>query len=195
MTIETIIISLSYLGIFILMSGTGFFGIFPPSKIIYILGGYFASLGNLSLTLVIITGSLGHSLGNYIQYEIARQKGLHYLKKFKVFNEKEIKKLTIVFRKKGSWFLFVGKLLDPIKLIICICAGLTKMSRKIFFLIVIITSIIWAMIFSFIGYYFGKSLENFGYIGVIIFILGILVISIFYKYMNSEDVIKEIENE
>ncbi len=197
MNFELILINYGYYALFFLMVLVGILGIFPPSKIIYIFAGYFAFSGELDLFFIFIIGALGHSIGNYVQYEVARQKGEKFiyflLKKYPLFPISELKKLKLVFKKKGLWFLFVGKLLDPIKLVISLCAGFSKINRFIFLFIVYITSYIWAMIFTLIGYFFGTSLEKFGWIGIIILILGIIVISQFYKYMNSDEIIKELE--
>jgi len=200
MSIEEVIISLSYFGILILMTSNGFWA-FPSSQILYIIAGYFAFQGNLNLISVILIGALGHSLGNYILYEIARKKGLNYSIKFIKFffqltdPEKEIKKFQIAFKKKSILFLFVGKLANPSKIFIPIPAGISKMNRGIYLFIVYITSIIWASIFTLIGYYFGKSYTNFGYIGIIMIILFVGISTYFYKYMNSDEIIKDLENE
>lgn len=200
MSIEQIIISLSYTGILLLMISNGFIS-FPSSQILYVIAGYFAFTGDLNLILIIAIGALGHTIGNYILYEISRQKGMKYSIKFIKYMfqltdpYKEIRKFQITFNKKPLFFLFIGKLVNPIKLFISIPAGIAKMNRALFLIIVYITSAIWASIFTFIGYYFGKSYENFGYIGAVILIIAVLVMSYFYKLMNSNEVLKELEKE
>ena len=199
MSLEEIIISLSYFGIFILIMLNGVIG-FPSSQLIYIVAGYFASKGDLNLFLVIGVGAVANSIGNLILYEISRRKGLDYtLRLFKfldVLNPKrEVKKIQIAFRKRGSVFLFIGKLVNPIKIFISIPAGISKMNRVKFFVIVLIASGIWASVFSCIGYYFGKSWEKFGYYGAIMFIVFIIVIIVFYKYINSNEILEELGNE
>lgn len=192
MSLETFLIQLGYVGILFGMASVGFFGFFPPSKILYILAGYGASIGNFSLFLIFTIGALGHTIGNFLQYELARRKGLKYLRKFRVFPENEIRKLQIAFDKRGNWFLFVGKLLDPIKIFISICAGISKMNRVAFGIIIYITSFIWATIFTLLGFYLGKSYENFGFVGLVILALGIIVIIYIHKYMNSDIVLNEV---
>lgn len=192
MDTETIIISFSYAGIFMLMVLNGFIG-FPSSQILYIIAGYFVFAGDLNLPMVIITGALGNTLGNIILYEVARQKGLHYLTKFKIFREREIKKIQVVFQKKGAWFLAVGKLVPALKVFIPIPAGLSKMNRALYVPIILITSIIWSFPFLGIGYYFGKSSNVFGKYAVVMAIIAFVVAAVFYRFMNSEEVIQEIE--
>jgi membrane protein DedA with SNARE-associated domain len=192
MDTETIITSFSYFGIFTLMISNGFIG-FPSSQVLYIIAGYFVFTGALNLPLVIIAGALGNTVGNIILYEVARRKGLHYLTKFQIFREKEIRKVQVVFQKKGAWFLAVGKLIPALKVFIPIPAGLSKMNRALYVPIILVTSIIWSFPFLGIGYYFGKSSNVFGKYAVVMAIIAFVVAAVFYRFMNSEEVISEIE--
>jgi membrane protein DedA with SNARE-associated domain len=192
MDTETIITSFNYVGIFILMISNGFIS-FPSSQILYIIAGYFVFTGMLSLPLVVIAGALGNTVGNIILYEIARRKGLHYLTKFQIFREREIKKVQIAFQKKGVWFLAVGKLIPALKVFIPIPAGLSKMNRVLYVPIILITSIIWTFPFLGIGYYFGKSSHVFGKYAAIMAPIAFIVAAIFYRFMNSEEVVGEVE--
>ncbi len=200
MTIEELIIKFSYFAIFFLITVNGITS-FPSSQIIYVIAGYFAATGHLSLFWIIFIGALGHSTGNWILYEISRRKGLDYSIKFiKFFFQftdpyKEIRKFQLAFNKRQVFFLFIGKLVNPIKIFIPIPAGIAKMNRLIFLPIVFITSAIWSSIFVFIGYYFGKSYENFGFVGVGILMVALLVMFYFYKIMNSKEILEQVEKE
>ncbi len=192
MNTETIIISFSYLGIFALMVANGLIS-FPSSQVLYIIAGYFVFNGNLHLSLVIFAGALGNTIGNIILYEIARRRGMHYLTKFPLFREREIHKVQVAFQKKGIWFLAVGKLIPALKVFIPIPAGLSKMNRLLYAGIIITTSVIWTFPFLAIGYYFGKSSKVFGNYALIMTLIAFVVMALFYKFMNSEEVVKEIE--
>lgn len=192
MSIEEIIITFTYLGIIILMTTNGFIS-FPSSQILYIISGYFVFTGDLSLALVLLFGAFGNTVGNYILYEIARQKGLKYILKFKIFPEKALRKAIKTFEKKGYFFLFIGKILPAIKVFIPIPAGLSKMNRIWFTFLIFISSIIWAFIFVMIGYFFGKSSDIFGYYAPILLMIAFVVIFVFYKMMNSKEIVEEIE--
>ena len=198
MNLEYFILTLSYFGIFLLLSINGFFS-FPSSQIIYIIAGYFAYTGDLNIYYVIAFGALGQTLGNWILYEVSRKKGLEYGSKFISYlfpyhdTKKEIQKFQIAFNKSQIFLLFIGKLVNPIKIFIPIPAGIAKVNRAIFLIIVYITSAIWATVFTFIGFYFGKNYQNFGYIGAILFLIALTVMYSFYRLMNSKEVIEELE--
>lgn len=195
MSVEFLLLQLSYFGLFLGMVLVGIIGVFPPTKILYPFAGYMAYTGHLSLTLVILLGGLGHSLGNSIQYYVAKFRGKKILDKFLFFPKHDILRFEVAFKKKSKRWLFFGKLLDPIKLFVCLVAGYTNMKFKVFYPIVLITSIIWAAIFSLIGYYLGKSWENFGIIGVVVIFFALIFMSLFYKFMNSIEVTNALESE
>ena len=190
-SIEHIIEVLGYLGIFGLMLANGVFS-FPSSQILYIVSGYFVYIGTLGFLPVVLLGALGNTIGNYLLFLLSRKHGLTYITKLTLLPLSEIKKMQIVFRKRGPWFLFIGKLLPALKVFVPIVAGLASMRSVIFFPIVAVASAIWATFFVGIGYVFGKETEVFGAYAVVLFIVAFIVISIFYRFMNSRAVIDEL---
>jgi len=192
LSIEQIIISLSYFGIFLLMISNGAIS-FPSSQILYIITGYFIFTENLLLVPVIVAGALGNTIGNIILYELVRSRGLHYITKFRLFPEEVVQKVQTAFQKRGAWFVFVGKLIPALKVFVPIPAGLAKMNRALYTSIIFISSIVWTFPFIAIGYYFGKSSDVFGKYAIILIIIALVVVSVLYRYMNSEEVESEIE--
>lgn len=194
MNIEAIIAGFSYAGIFGLMIANGFFS-FPSSQILYIIVGYFIGTGTLGLLPASLLGALGNAIGNIFLYEAVRVHGVRYLKRFQIFREKDIHKVQLVFKKKGLWFLFIGKLLPAIKVFIPIPAAIGKVHRGVFAAIMFASSWIWSLIFIAIGYFFGKNTEVWRSYGVILMAVAVVVVFLFYRYMNSETIMKELEAE
>ena len=192
--IEQIIILGGYLGIFGLMITNGLFS-FPSSQILYIVSGYFIFTGSLNIFLVSIAGALGNTIGNTILFYLTREKGLEYITKLTLLPLSEIKKVQAVFAKRGAWFVFVGKLLPAIKVFMPIVAGIGKMKTSVFVPIILLSSYIWSIIFIALGFYFGKSTDFFGKYAIVLAILALVLITLFFKYMNSNSVLKEIGNE
>ena len=191
MNIEQLIAGGSYFSIFLLMIANGFIS-FPSSQVLYIIVGYFVGTGYLSLIPASLAGALGNTVGNIVLYEAVRTKGLHYLKKFQIFREKDIQKVNIVFKKRGLWFLFIGKLLPAIKVFVPISAGVGKVDRRAFAGIMFSASLIWSFIFIAIGYFFGKSAEMWKSYGIILMIVAGSVVFLFYRHMNSATIMKEL---
>ena len=194
MDIEAIILAFSYLGIFGLMTLNGFAS-FPSSQILYIIVGYFIGTGTLSLFPAALSGALGNTIGNVLLYEAIRKHGVRYLEKFQIFRKEDIRKVEIVFRKRGTWFLFIGKLLPAIKVFVPIPAALGKVHRGVFASIMFAASFIWSLIFIAIGYFFGKGAELWKSYGVILMIIAGVVVFLFYRMLNAKEVTREIERE
>ena len=194
MDIEAIIVGSSYIGIFRLMIANGFLS-FPSSQILYIVVGYFISTGTLLLFPASLIGAVGNTIGNILLYEAIRRHGITYVKRFQIFREEDIRKVEIVFRKKGLWFLFVGKLLPAIKVFIPIPAALGKVHRGKFAAIMFSSSWIWSLIFIAIGYSFGKGAVMWKSYGIILMVVAAIIIFLFYRMLNAKEVLLEIEEE
>jgi membrane protein DedA with SNARE-associated domain len=190
-SIEQMVVTLGYFGIFGMMITNGLFS-FPSSQILYIISGYFISTGSLTLFLVSVIGALGNTIGNTILFYLTREKGLSYITKLTLLPYKEIRKVQIAFNKKGVWFLFVGKLLPAIKVFMPIVAGIGKMRTIVFVPIILASSYIWSLVFISIGFYFGKSADLFGKYAFVMIVLAVLLVGIFYKYINSKSVLREL---
>ncbi len=191
-SIESIIASASYFGIFVLMIANGAVS-FPSSQLLYIIAGYFIAQGNLMLVPVALAGALGNTVGNIILYELVRKHGRAFVEKMKLFPMRELAKVERAFQKKGAWFVFIGKLLPAIKVFIPIPAGLGKMHRGLFASIMFSASFIWSLGFISIGYFFGKSSDFFGQYAFILVVVAMIAIYLFYRYINSDEVTREIE--
>lgn len=191
-TIETLIQGGSYFAIFILMIANGSVS-FPSSQVLYIICGYFIARGDLLLPLVALVGALGNTVGNIILYELARKHGRTFIERMKIFPTRELAKVELAFKKKGAWFIFIGKLLPAIKVFVPIPAGLGKMSRPLFASLMFTASFIWSLAFISIGFFFGKSSELFGRYAIILVIVAVVVVLLFYRYINSPTFVKEIE--
>src|SRR3989344_8795281 len=191
-TIEALIQGGSYFAIFSLMIANGAIS-FPSSQILYIIAGYFIARGDLALFFVALVGALGTTIGNIILYELARKHGRTFIERMKIFPTRELEKVEHAFKKKGAWFVFIGKLLPAIKVFVPITAGLGKFSRAIFAPLIFIASFIWALGFISIGYFFGKSSDLFGRYAIILVVVAVVVILLFYRYINSPAIVNEIE--
>ena len=191
--IESLIQGGSYFAIFLLMIANGAVS-FPSSQVLYIIAGYFIARGNLVLILVALVGALGNTVGNIILYELARAHGRTFIARMKIFPLRELAKVEHAFKKKGAWFIFIGKLLPAIKVFVPIPAGLGKMHRPLFAILMFVASFIWSLAFISIGYFFGKSSDLFGRYAIILAIVAAVVILLFYRYINSTEVVREIED-
>ncbi len=190
--VESIVIGFGYLGIFGLMITNGFLSL-PSSQVLYIIVGYFVSTGALNVWLASLLGALGNTIGNVLLYEATRSRGLKYVTKWQMIPERELKKVGTALRRRGWWFVLVGKLLPAIKVFVPIAAGLAQMPRALYITLIATSSWIWSLGFISIGYFFGKSSRVFGSYAIVLTIISLVVAGLFYKYINSREVVDEIE--
>lgn len=191
MDYEAVIIGSSYLGIFLLMIANGAVS-FPSSQILYIVVGYFVSAGALAFVPASIMGAVGNTIGNIILYELVRRHGVRYITRFELFKERDIRKVEILFKKRGLWFLFIGKLLPAIKVFIPIPAAMGKTHRGIFASMMFTASWLWSCVFIGIGYYFGKNTEVWKSYGAVLAIVALIIVYLFYRMLNSKEVLREL---
>ncbi|MFW5704941.1 MAG: DedA family protein [Nanoarchaeota archaeon] len=193
MSLESVLISFGYIAIFIFMITNGFSNL-PSSQLLYVIIGYFISQGNFNIYWVIGLGTIGNLIGMFILEEFSRKKGPDLFHKIKNPRfQKEVRKANVVFKRKGAYFFFISRLISPLKLPGVIAAGIAKMNRILFTIIAIVTGIIWAAIFISLGYFFGKSFENFTLYGPLVLVVTLLFVYVYYKYSNSKAILKEVE--
>lgn len=192
--IEMIITVAGYFGIFVLMISNGALS-FPSSQVLYVIAGYFVAQEKLLLIPVLLVGALGNTIGNIILYELVRRHGRDFIVKFKLFPSRELEKVEMAFQKKGAWFIFIGKLLPAIKVFVPIPAGLGKMHRGLFALLMFVASSIWALGFITLGYFFGGTFKIFGPYALIPIVIAIIVVALFYRYLNSNEILSELKKE
>jgi len=191
-TIETILAGASYLGIFLMMIANGAISL-PSSQLLFIIVGYFIGQGSIALVPAVVAGAAGNMIGNMILYELARRRGVEYITRFKLFPLEILRRTEAAFRKRGAWFVFVGKLLPALKVFVPIPAGVGKMHRGLFAFIMFVATSIWVLPFIAVGYFFGKSRNVFGAYAFVLALIAVIVVAIFYRYLKSAEVERELE--
>lgn len=122
-----------YLGVFLLMLAET---VFPPipSEVIMSLSGLQAARGTMALPLVILAGTAGAMLGNFLWYVVARALGLERFHplvdrfgRWVTLDWKEVKRADHFFDRYDRWFVFLGRMVPTIRSLVSIPAGLFGM--------------------------------------------------------------------
>lgn len=179
--------------IVITMILVGLMGAFPSSKLLYTTCGYLISTGSLSAMTVIFLGALGHSIGNLMQYQLGRYKGEFVFSRWLRISSPQMERFQRAFLQRPIFWLFFGKLVDPIKWVISFIAGTHQTPITVFFPMVLFTSVIWAGVFCYLGYAAGQSIEHFGWIGLLGYLLGIAILFIFTRSMTTKLVDQQLD--
>jgi len=183
-SLEAIIVSLGYFGIFAMMAANGFSS-FPSSQVLYIFTGYLISAGMLGWIPVIFAGATGNTIGCILLYEATRRKGVAYALKKNFIPEAQIAKFEKVFAGKGIVFLFFGKLVPALKVFVPIAGGMAKTPRALFAALMLVSSAVWGFAFNMIGYTFGKSSDVFGAYAITLAVIAVILVAMIYKKMNN----------
>lgn len=183
--LHQLILSFKYIGLFILLISNGIIS-FPSSQIVYLIVGYFVSLGKISLLPSILVGATGNTIGNLIIYRLVYKYGVSAVKKFAYTDEEHLKMLHKKVEAHGLWFLFIGKLIPSVKVFVPIVAGLARIKMTEAVVIFFASSTIWATAIIYIGYYFGESITMKGYT-LVMGAVGIIIAIIFYlRFIKSK---------
>ncbi|MDH5480792.1 MAG: DedA family protein [Nitrosomonas sp.] len=186
--IVSIVGSLGYPGIFLLMLLESSFVPFP-SEVIMIPAGYLASKGEMNITIVIVCGILGSLLGALLNYYLATKLGrplLLYYGKYVMFNKDNLKKMEDFFSRHGHISTFTGRLIPMIRQYISIPAGLARMNLSVFCFYTSLGAGIWVIILTILGYYIGENealvKEYLHDIVIALIILCSLLITLYWHY-------------
>lgn len=160
-----------------IMAKFGYFGIifamfaeniFPPipSEIIMPAAGFAASKGDLSIILVILSGTLGAVLGALPLYYFGsvfdEPRLVAFTKKFGKYvfvHPEDIRAANAWFDKHGKKAVFFGRMVPGVRSLISIPAGMNKMPLLPFLTLTALGASIWTAILAFAGYYLGQNYE------------------------------------
>ncbi|WP_150105985.1 DedA family protein [Rubinisphaera brasiliensis] len=163
--ITTIISTLGNWGIAVLMFLEN---VFPPipSELIMPLAGYTAGRGDLSLTLVIIAGSLGSVLGQFPLYYLGRKLGQDRLHRWADRNGKwlavsgdDVDRAADWLRRHGPVAVFFCRMIPGIRSFISIPAGAGRMNLWVFTAYSTLGITAWSALLAWLGYSLGSNYE------------------------------------
>jgi membrane protein DedA with SNARE-associated domain len=167
----------------------------PSSQVLYLICGYFIANGTLSAVPVIVSGSIGNTVGNAIAFGLTKAYGVSFARKLLLVDEKtfaEIHKiLSETFSKKGIWFVFVGKLTPSVKAFIPIIAGLAHTQTVLTNVLFFVASVIWAIAITSIGYFFGEHVSLSTFTGISLAIGGSILL---FAYFSIHKKLKQKKN-
>ena len=189
---------LGYAGVILLMALESSFVPFP-SEVVVPPAGYLASLGQMNIFLVILSGIVGSILGSLLNYWIASRFGRDFLLKYSKYffiNTEKFARFEVFFNTHGEITTFVGRLIPVIRQYISFPAGLVRMNLKKFIFYTGLGAAIWCTVLAYVGYFVGNNIdiikENIDYIMYFIFpalILLVLIYMIIYKYHKKRETI------
>jgi len=179
---------LGYTGIICLMFLESSF--FPfPSEVVVPPAGYLASIGEMNLWLVVLSGIIGSILGALFNYWISLRFGRPFFEKYGRYffiSKDTLDKADQFFAHHGHISTLIGRLLQGIRQYISLPAGLSRMPLLPFCFFTALGSGLWVTILALVGYWVGNNKELVGQylhsvtIGATIFCTVLAVIYVLY---------------
>ncbi|MCC4115602.1 DedA family protein [Aromatoleum toluclasticum] len=163
----------------VIFSETGFVVTpFLPGDSLLFIAGALAALGNMDISLLILTLTAAAVLGNTVNYSIGRYFGpkVFHWENSRLFNKAALMKTHMFYEKHGGKTLVISRFLPLFRTFAPFVAGIGSMSYARFTLFNVVGAVAWVVSLTFAGYWFG----NMPWIkqNLTLVIVGIIVLSL-----------------
>lgn len=169
-------------------------GVFVPGESLVLISGFLAGQGVFDLEAVIVTISLAAILGDTIGFELGRFLGRDWLvrhgRRFGI-RESEFERAAGFLARHGGKAAFLSHFMHLLRSVTPFMAGATRVPYRRFVLSNALGCILWAGVFSTLGYFVGESWKLFekwiGRAGAIVGGLAILVLIVWRLWRWAVD--------
>ena len=177
-----------YWGIFLLMVLEN---VFPPipSELIMGIGGIRVGQGRMDMAPLLLVGTCGTTIGNYVWYLIGWKLGFTRLKplidrfgRWATLEWRDVEALNRLFARRGDAIVFIFRFMPALRTMVSLPAGLFRMGHIRFLLWTAAGALIWNVILAYAGYVLGANFKEIDkYIGPAATMTVALAV-IFYLY-------------
>jgi membrane protein DedA with SNARE-associated domain len=169
-------------------------GIPLPGEIALVTAAAYASHGHASILVVIALAAAGASVGGVLGYLIGLKGGLPLVAHYGGYvgiRRSHLAKAHEFFERYGSKTILFGRFIALLRTWAAVVAGAAAMSFPKFVTYNTIGSVVWAIVFGAVGYYFGRDLPllhryisrvSFG-----VFIVAAIALLVFLIYKRRND--------
>ncbi len=195
-TLITFITEYGYIGIMLLILIEN---IFPPipSEVVLVFGGFLTTQFEMSIPLVILSATLGATLGAGLLYLLGSILSRERIKR--IFSGKfgrtmhlrpdDVTRAEAWFKQYEKKAVLICRCIPVVRSLISIPAGMSKMKLIPFFALTILGTTIWNTVLVFIGVFAGGAWEtSLKYIGwystIAIAVVGLVVAYVGYIYLK-----------
>lgn len=176
-----------YWGIFFLMTVEN---IFPPipSELIMGMGGINVANGQMAFAPLLVAGSLGSTLGNYMWFLVGRKMGYERLRPFidrwgrwLTLDWHDVEQMIAFFQRHGHWIVFVLRFSPLLRTMISLPAGLARMNTLRFLIYTLAGTTIWNILLISAGIFLGSRFQEEvdKYVGPLAIITIVVVVAVY----------------
>jgi membrane protein DedA with SNARE-associated domain len=179
---ETLVASLGYLAVFLLVMGDGVIPIFPGETSI-VVAAVFAANGDLNIWLVIVAGALGAVAGDSIAFWMGRGGGPWMRKHLgRAVGPDRVAVAEHMVHRQGDLLVFTQRFITILRLAINIVLGAGTIAYRRYLAIDTAAAFVWSAQGALIGYVSGKLFPGETWIAVVValsvaaVLIGIIVL-------------------
>jgi len=136
-------------------------GIPLPGEIALVTAAAYASLGHISIYIVIILAAVAAIVGGILGYWIGIKGGLPLIVRYGGYvgvRRSHIERTHAFFERNGAKTILFGRFIAILRTWAAVVAGAASMSFTKFVTYTSIGSVVWAILFGFLGFTFGRDL-------------------------------------
>lgn len=136
-------------------------GVPLPGEIALVTAAAYASSGKISIAIVLVLAAIGATVGGILGYWIGIKGGLPLVARYGGYvgvRKSHVDQTHAFFERNGAKTILFGRFIAILRTWAAIVAGAAAMSFTKFVTYNTIGSIVWAIVFGLLGYYFGRDL-------------------------------------
>lgn len=162
---------------------------FLPGDSLLFAAGAISALGSLNIWLIISLLCIAAIVGDTVNYWVGHFLGRKIVDnpKIKFINQEHIDKTEQFYKKHGTKTIILARFVPIVRTFAPFVAGVGSMHYATFALYNVIGGIVWVVLFTGLGYFFGGIpiiKENFHY--AVFVIIGLSVVPIIYEYIQNK---------
>lgn len=153
-------------------------GFFLPGDTLLFGAGLYASQGDLSLPILLVSTVIAAVVGDNVGYSIGRRTGHRIFKKKDslLFKHEYIDKAEQFYERHGGKTIIMARFVPVIRTFAPVVAGVGKMPRQRFFMFNLVGGILWGVGMPLLGYFVGSKIPHLDeYIELVM--IGVVVVS------------------
>ncbi|MES3005815.1 MAG: DedA family protein [Patescibacteria group bacterium] len=173
-------------------------GTFAPGTLLLLLFGFISTHPAISLYVVIGAATFGGTLGDLAAYYLGKY-GFKYVTKIGwLMKYAKLESGHAFFNRHGGKSILFARFIGPIRPIVPFFAGVVSMPMRKFLAWNISGSILWASIYTTLGYFFGANFRMFAVwasrAGVLAFVVIVVLIALYgWKEKKTQQVLDNLE--
>lgn len=157
-------------------------GTFFEGETILLVAAFLAHQKYLNLYIVILAAFAGSFTGDQLYYFIGRSKSSFIRNKFRR-SQKRIERFQILLKKYDIYIILAFRFIYGLRTIAPFAIGMSGVSVLKFFILNLISAVLWAISIGLLGFYFGHTVEiiigDIKKIEIVLSVIACLIIIIF----------------